>query len=142
MIFDAYAVFLAVTAVAFSLVATGRRPRPDGSPLRVVTLFISLSVLLLLITLVPQQDDATSVGSLILGGGVAGSALFAIGAANWTGTTAFLLRCAGWLLMVIALVTPSTLTLGLPLVAVLAFALVPISRWATVEAKHSRSAAA
>jgi hypothetical protein len=36
------------------------------------------------------------------------------------------LRILGWVLMVMALVIPSTLTLGLPLVALLAVALAPI----------------
>jgi hypothetical protein len=142
MIFVAYAVFLTVTVGAFSLITAGQRPRPDGSPLRVVTLFISLTILLLNVTLVPQQHDATSVGTLIVGGGVVGSALFAIGAANWTGTAAFSLRTIGWLLTAIVFAIPSTLTLGLPLVGVLAFAVVPISGRHTVEQKQPRSVAA
>jgi hypothetical protein len=142
MIFVAYAVFLVVTAGAFSSIATGQRPRPDGSPLRVVTLGITLTILLLMIALVPQQDDATSMGTLLVGGGVVGSALYAIGAANWTGTAAFWLRVAGWLLLALAFAIPSLVTLGLPLVGVLAFAVAPISRWGGAEARHPRSAAA
>lgn len=142
MISDAYAVFLAVTAAAFALIATGYRPRRDGSLLRAVTLVISLTILLLCIALVPQQHDGTSLGALIVGGGVVGSALYAIGAANWIGTTAFWLRATGWFLIAILFAIPSTLSLGLPLVAVLAFALTPISTWDRVEEKRSRSVAA
>lgn len=55
-----------------------------------------------------------------------GSIVYAAGLLVWRGRQALALRILGWALMVVAFVIPSTLTLGLPLVALLAVALVPI----------------
>jgi hypothetical protein len=55
-----------------------------------------------------------------------GSIVYAAGLLAWRGGQALGLRVVGWVLMVAALVIPSTLTLGLPLVALLALALAPI----------------
>jgi hypothetical protein len=55
-----------------------------------------------------------------------GGAVYAAGLLAWRGGQALGLRILGWVLMVMALVIPSTLTLGLPLVALLAVALAPI----------------
>ena len=56
------------------------------------------------------------IGALISLGAVA----YAAGLLAWQGGQAVGLRILGWVLMVIALVIPSTLTLALPLVALLA----------------------
>ena len=56
------------------------------------------------------------IGALISLGAVA----YAAGLLAWRGGQAVGLRILGWVLMVIALVIPSTLTLALPLVALLA----------------------
>jgi hypothetical protein len=90
---------------------------------------------------VPQQDGVTSLGTLIVAAGIAGSALYAIGAAIWTGAAAYRLRAFGWVLTAAAFGIPSTLTLVVPLVALLAFPLVPISRYA-VQRGHTGGAAA
>ena len=55
-----------------------------------------------------------------------GGAVYAAGLLAWQGGQALGLRILGWVLMVTALMIPSTLTLGLPLVALLAVALAPI----------------
>jgi hypothetical protein len=55
-----------------------------------------------------------------------GSIVYAAGLLAWRGGQALGLRVLGWLLMVAALLIPSTLTLGLPLVALLALTLAPI----------------
>jgi hypothetical protein len=55
-----------------------------------------------------------------------GGAAYAAGLLAWRGGQALGLRILGWVLMVMALVIPSTLTLGLPLVALLVVALPPI----------------
>jgi hypothetical protein len=55
-----------------------------------------------------------------------GSIVYAAGLLAWRGGQALGLRVLGWVLMVVALVIPSTLTLGLPLVALLVLTLAPI----------------
>ena len=55
-----------------------------------------------------------------------GSVVYAAGLLAWRGGRALGLRVVGWVLMVAALAIPSTLTLGLPLVALLALTLAPI----------------
>jgi hypothetical protein len=62
------------------------------------------------------------IGAAVSLGGV----VYAAGVLAWRGGQALGLRILGWVLLVTALVIPSTLTLGLPLVALLALALVPI----------------
>jgi hypothetical protein len=141
LLFAAYALFLVLSVWAFTRIAAGRLPKHEGSPWRPITLVISMASLLLFLTLVPQQEGATSIGTLIVGAGVAGSALYAIGAAIWTGIAAYRLRALGWVLTGIAFGIPSTLTLGAPLLALLAFPLAPISRYGVRE-RHTGSAAA
>ena len=63
-----------------------------------------------------------TIGAAVSLGGV----VYAAGVLAWRGGQALGLRILGWVLLVTALVIPSTLTLGLPLVALLALALVPI----------------
>jgi hypothetical protein len=130
LLFAAYAVFLGLIIWAFARIGAGRTPGHDASPWRPVTLVVSVAALILFLTLVPQQEGATSLGTLIVAAGIAGSALYAIGAAIWTGMVAYRLRAFGWVLTAAAFGIPSTLTLVLPVVALLAFPLVPISRYA------------
>jgi hypothetical protein len=63
-----------------------------------------------------------TIGAAVSLGGV----VYVAGLLAWRGGQALGLRILGWVLMVTALVIPSTLTLGLPLVALLALALAPI----------------
>jgi hypothetical protein len=65
---------------------------------------------------------AWTIGAAVSLGGV----VYAAGLLAWRGGQALGLRILGWVLLVTALVIPSTLTLGLPLVALLAVALAPI----------------
>jgi hypothetical protein len=55
----------------------------------------------------------------------------------WRGGQALGLRILGWVLMVTALMIPSTLTLGLPLVALLAVTLAPIPEQAAQDREPS-----
>jgi hypothetical protein len=72
-------------------------------------------------------DDHAHVLGWTIGAAVSlGGAVYAAGLLAWRGGQALGLRILGWVLMVMALVIPSTLTLGLPLVALLALALAPI----------------
>jgi hypothetical protein len=74
-----------------------------------------------------QLGDHAHVLGWTIGGAVSlGSILYAAGLLAWRGGRALGLRVLGWVLMVAAFVIPSTLTLGLPLVALLAVALAPI----------------
>jgi hypothetical protein len=63
-----------------------------------------------------------TIGAAVSLGGV----VYAAGLLAWRGGQALGLRILGWVLMVTALVIPTTLTLGLPLVALLVLALAPI----------------
>jgi hypothetical protein len=139
VLFAAYVLFLALIVFAFARIGTGWSPKLEGSPLRPFALAISLASLLLFVALVPQPS--TSIGTLLVAAGVVGSALYAIGAAIWTGMAAYRLRALGWVLTAIAFAIPSTLSLGAPFVGLLAFTLVPISRYPVSE-RHTRGATA
>jgi hypothetical protein len=141
VLFAAYAIFLVLIVGAFARIGTGWSAKHEGSWWRPVTRVISVALLLLFVMLVPRQEGATSVGTLIVAAGVTGSALYAIGATIWTGMAAYRLREVGWVLTAIALGIPSTLTLGIPLVALLAFPLAPISPYA-VRDRHAGRATA
>jgi hypothetical protein len=71
-------------------------------------------------------DQAHALGWTIGGAVSLGSIVYAAGLLGWRGGQALGLRVLGWILMAAALVVPSTLTLGLPLVALLALTLAPI----------------
>jgi hypothetical protein len=74
-----------------------------------------------------QLGDRAHVLGWTIGGAVSlGSILYAGGLLTWRGSQALGLRILGWVLMVAAFVIPSTLTLGLPLVALLTLALAPV----------------
>jgi peptidoglycan/LPS O-acetylase OafA/YrhL len=134
---DAYAIFLLVVAVAFTRIATSGKDvsiwqRGYGLRVRAIALTLSLTILLLgftsaVDTYTQSEHAATTVGTLLWASLIAGSLLYSIGAASWTGRRAFSARAIGWLLLAAACAFPSTLTIGLPLVGLLACALVPIS---------------
>jgi hypothetical protein len=72
-------------------------------------------------------DDYAHVLGWTIGAAVSlGGVVYAAGLLAWRGGQAFGLRILGWVLLVTALAIPSTLTLGLPLVALLALALARI----------------
>jgi hypothetical protein len=74
-----------------------------------------------------QLGDHAHVAGWIIGGAVSlGGVLYAAGLLAWRGGRALGLRVLGWVLMVAAFMFPSTLTLGLPLVALLVVVLAPI----------------
>jgi hypothetical protein len=140
MLFVSYAVFL--SAVGFLLGrAVTERQGPSvwdtgyGSVTRGVMLATSLIILVLSFAMALDREHTSTLGNAIWASLTVGSALYSVGAASWTGNAAFLLREIGWILIAIAILFPSTLTLGAPLVALLAVALVPISSMRT----HRRS---
>jgi hypothetical protein len=74
-----------------------------------------------------EGDDHAHVLGWTIGAAVSlGGVVYVAGLLTWRGGQALDLRILGWVLMVTALVIPSMLTLGLPLVALLVFALAPI----------------
>jgi hypothetical protein len=68
-----------------------------------------------------------TIGAAVSLGGV----VYAAGLLAWRGGQALGLRILGWVLLLMAFAIPSTLTLGLPLVALLALALAPIPEQVT-----------
>jgi hypothetical protein len=124
MLFVSYAVFLSAVAFLLGRAVTARK-EPSvwdtgyGSLTRGVMLATSLIILLLSLPMALDREH-TSTESNALWASV-------IGAASWTGNAAFWARGIGWILVAVAFLLPSTLTLGLPLLALLAVALVPIS---------------
>ena len=72
------------------------------------------------------DDHALVLGWTIGAAVTVGSVVYAGGLLAWRGGRALGLRVVGWVLVVAASAIPSTLTLGLPLVALLALTLAPI----------------
>ena len=72
------------------------------------------------------DDHAHALGWTVGAAVSLGGLVYVAGLLAWRGGQALGLRILGWVLMVTALVIPSTLTLGLPLVALLALALASI----------------
>jgi hypothetical protein len=83
-------------------------------------------------------DDHAHVLGWTIGAAVSlGAVVYAAGLLAWRGGQALGLRILGWVLMVTALTIPSTLTLGLPLVALLAVTLAPIPEQAAQDGEPS-----
>jgi chemotaxis signal transduction protein len=57
---------------------------------------------------------------------IAGAALYIAGVILWRGRTAYVVRFVGWLLVTAPLAVPSTLTLALPLAALLVVSLTEV----------------
>jgi hypothetical protein len=132
MLFVSYAVFLGALGFLLGRTAAQRQQpsvwdRGYGSLTRGVMLATSLIILVLSFAMALDREHTTTLGNALWASLIVGSALYSVGAASWTGYPAFVLREVGWILIAIAILFPSTLTLGAPLVALLAFALVPIS---------------
>jgi hypothetical protein len=72
------------------------------------------------------DDHAHALGWTIGAAVSLGGVVYVAGLLAWRGGQALGLRILGWVLMVTALAIPSTFTLGLPVVALLALALAPI----------------
>ena len=101
-----------------------QRVRLAGGMLDTVVAAVGIAVLARL-----AGDDHALVLGWMIGAAVSlGSVVYAAGLLAWRGGHALGLRILGWVLMVVALVIPTTLTLGLPLVALLALTLAPIPR--------------
>ena len=147
MLFASYTVFLIVVGFLLAQAAAeSKEPsvwdRGYGSLARGVMLATSLVILLLSFSMALDREHTSTESNALWASIIVGSALYSAGAASWTGNPAFWLRGIGWILIAVAFLLPITLTLGLPLVALLAFALVPISSIRAPDAPDRRSARA
>lgn len=107
-----------------------RLSEPSQQRVRLAAGMLDTAVIALGIAVLGLQlggDDYAHVLGWTIGAAVSlGGVVYAAGLLAWRGGQALGLRILGWVLMVTALAIPSTLTLGLPLVALLALALAPI----------------
>jgi len=123
-----YVLFLAGTLLALSLRADRTDIREQNAFRVVLAGFALLFAGVGVVGLVGTQDNgahslATApTGYLVFGALTLGGSLHLIGIIAWRGRHGFALRFGGWALMTLALMTPSTLTLALPLLSVLAVA--------------------
>jgi hypothetical protein len=129
----AYAFLAGVTAWAL-----GRRggpwilrlPEPGQQQVRLAAGMLDTAVGAIGIAVLGLQlggDDHAQLLGWTIGAAVSlGAVVYAAGLLAWRGGQALGLRVLGWVLMATALVIPSMLTLGLPLVALLALTLGPI----------------
>lgn len=133
MLLLAYAVLAGV--IAWALGRRGgpwvlQRSEPGQQRVRLVAGMLDTAVGAIGIAVLGLQlggDDHALVLGWTIGAAVSlGSIVYAAGLLAWRGRQALGLRVLGWVLMVAALVIPSTVTLGLPLVALLALTLAPI----------------
>lgn len=76
-----------------------------------------------LLTVSPRGFGALAAAPAVA---VAGSVAYLAGVLSWTGRTAYVLRLAGWLAMLVPAAVPSQLTLVLPLVAPLVATVHPV----------------
>jgi len=112
--------------------ALGRRGGPwvlqlsergqQGVRLAVLTLDVAVGAIGIAVLGLQLGDHAHVLGWIIGGAVSLGSILYAAGLLAWRGDRALGLRVLGWVLMLVAFVLPSTLTVGLPVVALLAVA--------------------
>ncbi len=117
--------FLAYSTLLLCVGLAGIRPQGPGEGWRLVAVAAGIVILLTSLSLAVDAGHHTTVSAALFGGLIGGSAVFTAGALKWTGPAAFWWRTAGWCGMAAALVVPSTLTLGLPILGLLAFTLRP-----------------
>ena len=115
----------------------GVRPQRPGEVWRLVAVAAGIVILISSLMLAVDVRPHTLVSAALWGFLIAGSAVFTAGALSWHGQAALWWRTAGWLAMAAALVVPSTLTLGLPIVGLLAFTLRPAESDAAAVALRS-----
>lgn len=141
----ALAVVLVGALVGVNGVVLRALPTATQQVIRGVTLLLGLLIAVaaigFVVNLASEPEHAFSedrfpyyaFGSLWLGG-----LNYAVGTAIWRGSAAHLMRAVGWVLIVIPLTYPTTLTLALPLVAplVLTVARVPPTARGERDVRH------
>jgi hypothetical protein len=112
----------AAAAVLWRLRAPGTlRPAAEAA-IRAGAVLVGAAAVAVALALLAKHE-ATPLGTAILVSLAAGASCYVAGTLGWTGRGAFRLRAAGWTAMVLALLVPTTLSLALPLVALLAVTL-------------------
>lgn len=107
--------------------ARGRRwriPPNLQTPLRALAVLLDAGFLALGVILLGRHS-ATALGVVILVTLTLGALVYLCGIGVWQGRTAQVCRVAGWGAMAAALAVPSTLSLALPLLVLLAPTLAP-----------------
>ncbi len=142
-IFGLYAMYLGAVVAALITLWSGDQVKSVhdegfGYTARVVSLATSIMILALSVSFAVGIDMEADLGGLIWAALIGGSATYVIGAASWTGAVPFACRAVGWLLMSLGVLIPSTLSIGIPLVAALAFTLAPISEVAQTGTQGAR----
>jgi hypothetical protein len=89
---------------------------------RIVAAGIGAALALLGLILI-SGGHAETLGKVVLGTLVFGAVVYVLGVLSWDGAGSYRLRRIGWVAMTLALLVPSTLSLALPAVALLALTL-------------------
>jgi len=134
----AYVISIVIVAIAWRSQATSRRGHWLRGIVYAIVAILAIVVLATGINVIhrhPNPRDAI-LGYVLVLLAASGYTLYVVGLATSARRTADMLRTIGWSLVVVAFATPSTLTLALPLVAVLAFDVPPpASARAAVDAR-------
>jgi hypothetical protein len=123
VIFASYLLFGALGVLARQRTARGaasgaRAADRHHVALRLFGAAVAAAVLALAVA-VGSRTSVTQIGVIVVMAGAQGAIIFAAGLVFWDGMLGFALRTAGWGLMCISLLVPSTVTLGLPALALL-----------------------
>jgi hypothetical protein len=122
MIFIAYLLFLAAVIWLFLHGRGSPSNRRIEAPVRIVagTIGVALAAVGLILL---ARHTATPVGAAMLIALAIAASLYVCGILAWRGRPAYWLRISGWAGMTIVLLIPSTLSLALPFIALLAWTL-------------------
>jgi hypothetical protein len=140
MLFAAYLLFI---IVALSAVRANpeRWPRYTRVLVRLLTGATAAAAGGVAILLLTSDDaDPTTAGVVLLTALVGGSVSYLIGTVVWRGTMAFILRVIGWVLLVVPALVPSTLSLALPILAILALTMSAAPSGDSTRARQARHA--
>lgn len=115
--------YLSLLAAGVWLLRRGRRaPASPAWPARLLGTLVAAALAGIGLMLLPGAT-ATALATALLAALVCGAAVYVAGVAVWEGRAGRRLRTIGWIGMVVPLLVPSTLTLALPLLALLALTL-------------------
>jgi hypothetical protein len=128
---------LVVALAALISGSTPRLPRRYDLLARLVGI-VGATTTAAIALLVISTNHPTTLGRIDVLILLVGSVLYLVGLALWRERTGFILRSIGWILAAGALAIPSTLTLLLPLVALLALTLRPAFPDQTLAARPAR----
>lgn len=118
MLFLAYAC-LAVVLIAYLRGSASRVLGASGTRARVAAAVLALGLASIGVLLLVAVEETTSMSLVLPLMLVAGGLAYAWGIVRWRAAGGTLVRWAGWILLVGALIVPSTLTLLLPVACLL-----------------------